>query len=321
MVKSVIIKNNVTNEQIELKAAEGSYIIDSIDWDSPSVEPETYRVPYQIGETYLGTIVGTRQPVIIGYIVADIGSSNNMLGKTWEQYYSEQEQVIGIRKQDLNRIISIYQDVQIRVGDYYLDARPSSPVLFSSSDLKNNEVLCQFTINLTCYKSMFYTAGKATSMAEVKNMARFPMVLTESSTDEHLVFGSTSQRTSYSIQNNGDVDVGCIIKVTVVGGAIENFRIYNITNGDSLEFEGINLANGDVLTINTNKTEESAVIVKSDGSGERSVVGYTTADSKFLQIVRGNCLYSYDFGEEEFESNPVEISIEYTEQYFNFPGM
>ena len=44
--------NTDTQEEIELnKGGNGRFVLDSIDWDMPTIEQETYRVPFQIGKT------------------------------------------------------------------------------------------------------------------------------------------------------------------------------------------------------------------------------------------------------------------------------
>ena len=82
MVKKVTLTNSVTKDSIVIDSKDGYYIIDEIDWDTPSVEMSAYRVPYQIGQSYAGLTVGTRKPTITGYVVAkDVEQAN-----TWEQY-------------------------------------------------------------------------------------------------------------------------------------------------------------------------------------------------------------------------------------------
>ena len=69
--------NTDTQEEIELnKGGNGRFVLDSIDWDMPTIEQETYRVPFQIGKTLEGMTVGTRKPSLVGYVVADTAIIN-----------------------------------------------------------------------------------------------------------------------------------------------------------------------------------------------------------------------------------------------------
>ena len=117
MVKKVTLTNSVTKDSIVISSNDGYYIIDEIDWDTPSVEMSAYRVPYQIGQSYAGLTVGTRKPTITGYVVAkDVEQAS-----TWEQYWQNCETAVQDKKEELDRIVSIY-------GDNYInpDAFPDS---------------------------------------------------------------------------------------------------------------------------------------------------------------------------------------------------
>lgn len=319
MVRDIIIKNVVTGEQIELHSDSGNYIIDSIDWDSPSIEDETYRVPYQIGETMTGFDIGTRSPSITGYVISDI-EAKSMLGRTWQEYYDEQQENILEAKRVLNRIISVYQDIQIQVGGYYLDCRPSSPVKYSTRETENNEVLCMFTINLKCYSPLFYSDLKTVQMATIDGKFRFPLILTETLNDEYVVFGEISTQKTVTAENNGEAEVGCRIVVRAVGGSEDEISIYNVNTGEFIGLEGLGMNSGDTLTINTENTQES-VVLQIAGTGEqKSVIGNVTNGSTFLKIPIGEGLFSYQVGDGG-SANVLEIYMEYTEKYFNIPEM
>ena len=89
MVNEIKIRNVVTNESITLNKEGNEFILDLIDWDKPSIGMETYEVPFQIGENLLGVTVGYREPLISGYVIADM-SGESLLGKTWNEYYEMQ---------------------------------------------------------------------------------------------------------------------------------------------------------------------------------------------------------------------------------------
>ena len=318
MVNEIRIVNIKTNEAIVVNRSEGQYILDTMDWDSPSVSPETYRVPYQIGETLLGIVVGTRKPTLTGYVVADL-STEESLGLTWEQYFQRQREKIDDAQEVLDRVLSVFQDVRIEVSGYYLDARITQPVKYSSLEQENNEVMCLFQVDFECYNPLFYADKKTVQLASVNGMFRFPFITTEQSGDEYTVFGEIAQRQSVLVENKGQAPVGCIITVRALGGTVQNPKIYNVNTGDLIAFDGISLDDGDVLIIDTEKGEESAVLHDSSEGEDVSVVGYLTEGSTFLKVEQGSSLYSYEVG--EGQQTLLEISLEYTEKYFNFRGM
>lgn len=177
MINEILIKNIVTNETIQIGGEDNyTYVLDSIDWDSPAISHETYRVPKQIGETKVGVMVSTRSPLIVGYVVADMREVETS-GMTWEQFYNESEKKIRKAKKDLNRIISIYQSLVIETEGYYLDCEVSKPVKYSNLEVENNKVLCLFQIELICYKPMFYQGSKVYDLALVEGNFHFPLTI------------------------------------------------------------------------------------------------------------------------------------------------
>ena len=159
MIDKIVIRNIENGEEQEISSDNPVFVLDSIDWDSPSVSMESYRVPLQVGQTLSGVPGGTRKPTVTGYIVADT-SKIKALGKTWEEFFDEQEQQIEESKEKLDKLISVYQDVVIKAGEYFLDARPTQPPKYSTERKENNEVMCLFTLEFECYKPLLYSESK-----------------------------------------------------------------------------------------------------------------------------------------------------------------
>ena len=314
MIDKIAIRNIENGEEQEISSDNPVFVLDSIDWDSPSISMESYRVPFQIGQTLSGVTVGTRKPTVTGYVVADM-SKIEALGKTWEEFFNEQEQQIEESKRKLDKLISVYQDVVIKAGEYFLDARPTQPPKYSTERKENNEVMCFFTLEFECYNPLFYSQGKQISLAETEGLFHFPLIIPP----EKVVFGRIMKRQSVLIENNGDSKVGCIIVIKAVGGTVENPKIYNVNTNDFISFEDVTLKDGDYITINTEIGEENAVKHSIEDSRDISVIGNITYGSKFLQIEQGASYYAYEVG--EAYKNNVDVSIEFTEHYFNIKGM
>ena len=317
MINDIVLTNLSTNVSIPMHRDSGQYIIDEIDWDSPSVSMSTYRVPFQVGSTLAGVTVGTRKPSIIGYVIADL-SNVNTLGMTMQEYYAIQLQQIEEAKAVLNKLINVSQDLRIEADGYYLIGRPTIPVKYSSNENENNDVLCQFEIELECYDPLFHGESKSVSLAAATPMFHFPMINTKQTGDTYTVFGSILNRQTMEVLNNGDADVGCEIKIAAIAG-VSNPRVYNVGTNEFIEFENITMEAGDIITINTDVGEEQAVWHDSSQNKDLSIVGNLKDGSTFFKIAPGAGLYAYSVPE-GYENN-VEIMISYTEKYFNLTRM
>lgn len=318
MIDSITVTNSEAQKEIKIEKGSFKFVLDSIDWDTPSVQVNDYRVPFQIGTLLTGMVVGTRQPSIIGYVVADT-TKINTLGKTWNEYFEEQRQEINDNKQELDKVFSIYQDVIIKAGDYYLKARPSMPVKYADEEEDNNEVLCKFSVSFTCFEPMFYKESKHVDLAATTNMFRFPLILTENTKDEYVVFGNNIKRKSMLVVNDGDIEVGCKIIIRANGGVVSSPKVYNVNTGDFIELQGIQLQDGDYITITTEVGEENVVWHIAKGGTDNSLIGWIQSGSKFLKIPRGESFYAYESSDED--SGALELYIEYTEKFFNIRGM
>lgn len=312
MIKEVTIRNVVTGEEAEISMFSSRFVLDYVDWDTPSVSQSTYRVPKQIGKSLSGVTINTRKPTIYGYVVADL-SNTNVLGMTMAEYYEVQERRIEEQKQELNRIISVFQDIQIEADGYFLDARPTSPVTFSEKEEENNEILCAFSIDLECYNPMFYQDSKIVSMQSVEDKFHFPLVIPESG----LIFGEVIRRQSINIENAGDAEVGCTITITASGGSVVDPIFYNVNTGEYIGFDGLTLQDGEYIIITTDVSEEN--VIKHGNARTESVVSYLSSGSKFLKIAQGGDMYSYDVDEEH--QNSIDVVVSYREQWFNIPGI
>lgn len=315
MINRVNVLNIVTNKSIDIDKGGKEYILEEIDWDSPSVSMNTYRVPYQIGETLSGVMVGIRKPTIIGYVIADM-SNVSSLGMTWEEYYKIQEQKIEESKLFLDKMFSIFQDVVINANGYYLNARPIHPPKYSISETENNEVQCKFELSFECYEPLFYKNSKTIDLALVEGKFKFPLIIPEK---KGIIMGEVMKRQSMNIENNGDIDIGCVIKITANGGIVKDPKIYNVNTGEYIGFENVTLNDGDYVTITTTIGEENAIKHDIGTAKDISVIGNITKGSKFIKVKHGNNFYAYEVSQ-EFKNN-IEVSINFMERYFNVKGM
>lgn len=320
MIQKIQIINKVNGSSV-LLAMNGSsnYVLDSVDWDVPAVSFSTYRVPFQIGLSLSGVEIGTRQPYITGYIISNVDSSI-FLGRDWNEYLNEQLQDIEKKKYHINKVFTPLQDVRVMIGDFFIDARPSRPVKFSSNEKENNEVLCMFTIELNCLSPLFrLNKGKRTVLANVEPRFRFPLVLKEKGN----LMGVVSKQKIINIINDGDCDIGGVVTFGAVGGVVKNPKIFNVDTNEQFMIN-LTLEDGDYLTINTNIGEENVIMHDADylSSGKPkdvNVIADVIEGSTFFQFKQGSNLYGYSV--EEGSDIFVNFVIDMDEQFFNLKGM
>lgn len=320
MIQELQIINKVNRQQLSL-ARDGStqYVLDEIDWDVPSVSFSTYRVPFQIGASLSGVELGTRKPSITGYVVSRV-HGREFLGRGWNEFLEAQLQDIEQKKYELNRVINPLQEIRIVVGEYFIEGRPSNAVKFSNNEDENNEVLCMFTIDVDCFSPMFQLdKGKQTVFAQIQPKFRFPWVLKETGN----IMGVVSNQKIVNVINDGDCDIGGIIKIEAVGGAVKNPTIFNVNTQEQFMIK-LTLQEGDYLLINTKIGEENVIhhhanYSSTGKSKDENAIGDVLEGSSFFQFKQGSnlCGYSVEEGSDVF----VKLTIDMNEQFLNLKGM
>lgn len=314
MIDEITIQNMRTGETIVMnKTGNTGLVISEIDWDSASVTNESYRIPFQIGETLSSTVVGTRVPTITGYVV-----SNNtpILGTTWEEYYNAQKEDIENKKDNLNKFISIYDTYRIIAGDFYLEGIPRQPIKYSYDENENNEVLCLFEIEIGCYDPTFKRVGGNTeTFYELINMFHLPMNPTSS---DPLVFGERRITTQKTINNMGDVSTGMVIAIEPLYGSVSGFTITNVSTGEQFKIT-YTMDMDSYIVLNTRLGEEDIYIVDRESGDTQSLISVIDIDSAFLQLQRGENLILCETSNEA--DGELDVTIEYTERFFNIKEM
>lgn len=320
MIQELQIINKVNGQQLSL-AMDGStqYVLDEVDWDVPSVSFSEYRVPFQIGVSLYGTEIGTRKPSITGYVVSKVHGME-FLGKGWNEFLEAQLQDVEQKKYELNRVINPLQDIRVIVGDYFIEGRPSSAVKFSSKENENNEVLCMFTIDINCFSPMFrLNKGKQTVLAMVQPKFRFPWILKETGN----IMGIVSNKKIVNVINDGDCDIGGIIKLEAVVGTVQNPTIFNVDTQEQFMIR-LKLLEGDYLLINTKIGEENVIhhhvnYLSTGKSKDENVIADVIEGSTFFQFKQGSNLYGYSV--EQGSNAFVNLTIDMDELFFNLKGM
>lgn len=313
MVEQFTLQNLRSGKTIEFTKSTGQYIIDSVDWGVPSVEPITYRVPFQIGKVLSGVVTGSRPINIVGYVIPNYDIVPN-IGMKWNDYYRTLEQTIESAKDELNKTINILDDVLIQVGEYEIKARPSETVRYSIEEDENNDVLCMFTIDLVAYSPLFVKKEKQIiDMSSVEGAFKFPLIIPE---DKGIIMGVRKKIVNVGIVNNSDVPVGCSIFVTFLSSFQGDLYVRNINTQEYVGVVGLDAVRNDVLEIITNIGDED-IILNADGT-KHSIISKLANGSVFLQMERGKNYYTYETSDSVLDA---EIRIEFQELYNNFKEM
>ena len=311
MINEIVIENKRTEENITIN-------IDEMDWDTPSISNESYRIPFQIGETISGTVVGIRKPKLTGYVV-----SNKLMpiGTTWENYYKEQEQDIINLKTRLNSFLNIYDDYEIIVGDYYLKCRLNEPIKYSIKESENNEVLCLFTAEFTCYNPMFFEVERSKSeFRHVDKRFHFPLEIPQ---ETGIIIGVEELSVTKTIENTGDVKAGFVAVMKVINGEVKHPALRNLTTGEQIKvFDSVvvdSFETEDYIVINTNNGEEDIYYYDSSEGKTKDLIGEITLDSSFFQLQKGENIVMYEVYDSS--TGQLEVTLYYDNQYFNIGAM
>lgn len=293
MIHDILVTNTQTKEWVSIKSDPGDYVldIDSTDWDSPKVDFNSYKIPFQFGVTLTTPEIGSREPQIVGHVVSEVKPSEY---ESWADYYEARNSKIEELKFKLSKIFNPLSDVTVEITgtEYMLVGRPS-PVKFGTNYEENNEIVCVFTVDLNCYNPMFQRkSSKVVTMSTVTPAFRFPWILKPNK----VLMGYVGAQKAITVNNEGDCDVGGIIVFKALTGTVKNPKFYNIETNEFIEIE-VTLEQNDYITINTIKGQEDVVVHRASSGTDESYLGNVKDGSSFLQFRQGTYLYGYSVTE------------------------
>lgn len=140
--------------------------------------------------------------------------------------------------------------------------------------------------------------------SSVTPLFEFPFSIPE----EGIEFSSLVLGEEVNIINNGDIETGIIVTFTAYG-VVQNPTIYNVETRQSLKVE-IEMNEGDILTINTNKGSKS-IISTVDGV-KTNVLNDLAVGSTWLQLESGDNVMTYTA--DNYPEN-LTCNIEYSNLY------
>ena len=302
MVERFEIVNLSTNE----KAVFGrdktcDYIYDDgLFWDGVEAVHNTYKNPRQIGSYISSTVINERQVSIEAYCFYVL-SKNDLKTVLRSERVAFVDKKIKLKKEKISRIVNPLNFVKITIGDYSIVGKPNKSVVFGSTNSENNEYFCKFTFSVFCNKPMFLKDVEMFSNISISGSSfHFPLVLKNTG----FIFGTRTSTKIVAVFNEGDVEVGCKIRIEA-NGVLTKPQIENTGTGEFIKINKI-LSPGEVVEINTEDNEDKGIVGIVDGK-IYDYLRYWSFSNKWFKIPVGTTVLGYDTEVEGEKANMVVI--------------
>ena len=299
MVESLKIENLNTGSVKQFDMAEADYLIyeGSIDWGNAQVDHSTFQFPQQIGSYITNTIVGSRDIAINGWIIGD-----NL------------DEIVA-KKKALSAFINPLNDFKIVVGQYYIDAKPTSNVVFGKEYTENNDVAVKFLIQMTCPYPLFVLTNPFTvNVASNVGGFHFPLTIPKNG---GIIMGYRKQSLFTNVSNFGAIDIGMVVTLTA-RAVVNNPAIINVNTHEQLKINKV-MDVGEKIVIDTSIGNRSIVGIK--GEVQTNYLKYLDYDSVWLQLATGTSLLTYKTynanGNEDETYKNLDVVIQYRTALYN----
>lgn len=270
MIENLVLTNKITGAKIDLSMSNEDFVLESADFGSIKGSHQTYHYPTQKGYTKYSSTLETREPKIIGWVIG------------------KDENDIAMRKTELNSLVNPLEDILIGVEkEYYITLTPSSTVRYSTNYSENNDVMCKFSIEGTCYNPLFISEDKKEVAAGTEGAFMFPLIIPE----EGYIFSTKKSSLICTIENDGTIESGIQI-VFKANGTVVNPSLTSVKTQECFKI---------------NKTlEADEVVVVDTNIGKRAVKGFLNGDEfnyfkyrdfdngDWISLKKGVNLYRYD---------------------------
>lgn len=310
MVTSFEIENRTTMEKVKFGQeidCDFLYKSGGIDWGNTTSTHNTYNYPNQVGVSISTSKINTRDVYITGYAFYVMSSEEmkNIPRSDWENYvYSKVKE----KKKKINDIINPSDYVRIYVGGYYLEGKPEASVKYSIEDSGNNNLFCQFNIQIYCNNPMF---KKETIVKTVLSgdtpVFHFPFILVP----DGIIMGTRIDYLMLAVENEGNVAIGGKI-ILKSSGVVKNPKITNVLTGETITVKKTMQA-GERITINTVDGRDRGIIGYYNGV-EQSYLQYWSFDNTWFKFLKGTTLIGYET--ENQSETLLDVSIEINPEKF-----
>lgn len=304
MISKFEMKNLTNGKEVSLGQDSSSQYVykdDGLDWGSAPATHNTYTYPGQIGTYISTTSVRERTISITGYVYYIPNEQEKQLyfGKDMIEYCYEK---ILEKKKILNEIVNPTQYVRLTIGNYYIDGKPNSSVMYGRNHAENNEYFCKFLITLYCNNPMFRKKiPSKTSLSSTAPKFHFPLVFPK---NRGIVMGIRTNYQILGVENEGDSPIGCIVTIKAKG-TITNPTI-EVIDKDQRMTVYKTLQEDETIIINTIQGERS---VKGILNGvEEDYFKYWDYENTWIELPIGTTLIGYSL--ESGDKTLVDVTVD-----------
>ncbi len=209
---------------------------------------------------------------------------------------------------ETNRI-NLYKYVKTRkyVKFYYKNSSRDVYIdgYVESMQIAMFEIKQKMQISILCPQPYFKSINNSfIEFASVSAAFVFPFAYTA----EGGPFSVMERGAMQTVSNAGEIENGIIINMKATGQAL-NPQVYNISTNEYFKLS-VELAEGDEIIINTNKTQKSVILIH-DGT-RSNIINNMDIGSKWFQLLPGDNIFSADA--DEFPEN-IFCSITHVDEF------
>ncbi|MBQ5562088.1 MAG: phage tail family protein, partial [Clostridia bacterium] len=140
-------------------------------------------------------------------------------------------------------------------------------------------------------------------MSRTVPLFEFPFSISKSNP---IAFGKILDKPTCNIYNNGDVECGCIITITVSDSLSGNPRITNEVTHEFMQFDGVGFMINDVIVIDTNYGKMRATLHRI--GLKVNMLRYLTDDSTWIKLATGVNTLSYTDIHKNYDNTTINVA-------------
>lgn len=314
MVKGFVFKNMTTEKEAVFgQTVDDNYLWSQIDWGSVPAAHSTYSYPGQVGETISSTKLNTRDVTVTGFVfyVMKKDELATIPRKEWVSYGYER---IKLGKAFLNEVVNPNDFIRLTVGDYYIEGKPQSSVVYGKDDSTNNMYFCEFTFALMCANPMFKRISQTkTVLSGEIPMFHFPWILDDS---KGYVMSARNAYSLLNVENEGNVPVGGRITLEALGDVVEPM-VENVETGEVIKVVKT-MHRGEIVVIDTSDGKSKGI---RGGIGEptENYFRYWSKDNTWFKFQQGITMIGYSTGNSS--DSLLQVTVEINPEKFNLEEM
>ena len=263
-MKPITFINNKTREILELGTLGDDYVLAKKNFGTVEGKVNLTQYIDLIGSHVDSTALAPRDLMFIGFIK---NANRNLVAK---------------RKLYLKKFFNPQNGYTILYDEYAISFVPIQTVVDSTEERENRDIYYRFAIKGTAYDPLFrLKKDKIVQEAKIKPTVLFPLKIGK----KGLSFGYIPSESIENVINQGDVDVGFVLKIDASKGEVTNPKLTNNNTGEFIELI-LQMSRGDKIEISTESGNKYAYLIR--GSSRIDIFKYvTTASTMSMKLAKG----------------------------------